>query len=402
MGGEGVLLVNLFNMIRGYVIILVEGYFLERFINICTRRQIYLWDIKKINIVKMRLKISIKGFKMLRPIVHKTGCRVKIVKKKGLPFLLYKHRRRKTFVAGIVIFFLVLWYITSFVWAIEVVGNEQLTASEIKTSLRESGLKKGSFKAMLNLPAIENQVMLITDKLSWIGIEIRGTKAIVGVKERRKPPQIIPKDIPCNVVSAKEGVINRMIVKSGQPMVKEGDTIQKGQLLVSGVIDSKVEGVRYIHAVADIEARTWYEQTQKLSLTKAIHIKTGNEKTKRSLKVFNFNINFFRNSSISYANYDKMTSKKVLTMGRDYILPVIIETTVYEEVIIEKKKITVQQAIDDNIASLREKIKEKLNEGTQIVEEMMEYTRVDNNNIMFILRIECLEQISVQEVIKRN
>ena len=396
------LLVNLFNIIRGYVIIMVEGYFLERFINICTRRQIYLWDIKKINSAKIRLKISINGFKMLRPIAHKTGCSVRIVQKKGLPFLLYKHRRRKTFIAGIVIFFGILWYITSFVWVIEVVGNEHLEAGEIKASLRECGFKKGSFKATLNLPALENRMLLANDKLSWVGIEIKGTKATVGIKERRKAPQIVEIHISCNIVSANEGVIHRMIVKSGQPMVKEGDTIEKGQLLVSGVLDSKVEGVRYVHAVADVEARTWYEETKELSLTKEINIKTGNEITRRSLKVFNFNINFFINSSIPYTNYDKMTSKKALTIGKNYILPIVIETNVYEEVMIEKQKMTIQQAIEDNIISIREKIKDQMSEGAQIVEEIMEHMRIDDNNIVFTLRVECIEEIGKQEVIIRN
>lgn len=82
------LLIRLWNYIRGYVIILVEGYFLERFINICTYRQLFLWDIKRRSDFEMTLKISIKGFKTLRPISRKAQCRVRIIKKKAYPLFL--------------------------------------------------------------------------------------------------------------------------------------------------------------------------------------------------------------------------------------------------------------------------------------------------------------------------
>ena len=59
------LLMRLWNYLRGYVIIVVEGYFLEKFINMCTHRQIYLWDVKASGNCVMTLKASIKGFKRM-------------------------------------------------------------------------------------------------------------------------------------------------------------------------------------------------------------------------------------------------------------------------------------------------------------------------------------------------
>jgi len=91
------LIFRLWNYIRGYVIIFVEGYFLEKFVNICTRRQILLWDIQRDRNSKMTLKVSIRGFKMLKPVAKKTGCRVKILEKRGLPFLLNRYRTGKLF-----------------------------------------------------------------------------------------------------------------------------------------------------------------------------------------------------------------------------------------------------------------------------------------------------------------
>lgn len=384
---------------RGYVIILVEGYFLERFINICTRRQIYLWGINKINNATMELRISIKGFKALRPIVRKTRCRVKILDKRGLPFVLYRHRRRKTFALGIALFLGLLWYMTSFIWVIEITGNEKIPKDEILGCLDESGLKVGTLKMRLNLSAIENEMLLRNDQLSWIGIDVKGTKAMVEVKERRKPPKIVEKHIPCNIVGGKDAVIKSMVVKSGRPVVKEGDTVKKGQLLVSGVIDSKVAGIRYVHAVASIKARTWYEKSKEVSLIRDKKVKTGNSVTNHSLKIFDFRINFFINSSIPYANYDKITDRKALTIGREYVLPIVFESNQYEEVLVEKEKLELDWAISEAAEQLREELQKELKEDTEILDEKIEHIFIDENNLLLKLTVECIEEIGLQEPI---
>ncbi|MBZ4644807.1 MAG: putative stage sporulation protein YqfD [Clostridia bacterium] len=396
------LLVNLFNFLRGYIVILVEGYFLEKFINICTRRGIYLWDVKKINSCTMKLKISIRGFKALRPIAYKTKCRVKILAKKGTPFILYRYRKRKTFMIGVLLFFVLLWYMTSFIWVIEVVGNENIVREEIIMYLQQCGLKVGASKIGLDTDIIENEMMLRLSQLSWIGIEIKGTKAVVEVKERKLPPEMVEKHIPCNIIASKDGVIKSMIVKSGQPVVKKGDTIEKGQLLVSGVIDSKVEGIRYIHSIASVKARTWYEKSKEVHLTRLKRIKTGNKITQVSLKFLDNKINLFLDSSIPYANYDKITYSKELSIGKDYVLPVVLESNTFEEVKIEEEKIGLEDAISEAAQQLYEDTKKELASDAQILNQKADHIFVDDDTVVVKLLIESIEEVGMQEEIIKN
>ena len=85
------------NYIIGYVNIKVESYFLERFINICISKKIFLWNVKRKKSTILYANISIKDYKRLKEITKKTKSRVKIESKKGLPFLLHKYRKRKIF-----------------------------------------------------------------------------------------------------------------------------------------------------------------------------------------------------------------------------------------------------------------------------------------------------------------
>jgi similar to stage IV sporulation protein len=120
------ILLKLWNYFRGYVIIAVEGYFLEKFINICTHRQVFLWDIKKRKDRTMTLKVSINGFKLLRPISYKTKCRVKILKRCGLPFLKKRYGKRKAFMLGALVFIALFYCLTSFIWSVEITGNKDI------------------------------------------------------------------------------------------------------------------------------------------------------------------------------------------------------------------------------------------------------------------------------------
>ena len=280
------LLLRLWNFLRGYVIILVEGYFIERFINICTHRQLFLWDVKRSSDTSMTLKISIKGFKILRPVAKKTHSRVRIISKRGMPFILSKYKKRKAFIFGALLFLILINVVASFIWDIEITGNKEIGRAEIVQELNNLGIKPGIMKYTVDADKIANELMLKVDKLAWVGFEIKGTRVLISLKERRKPPEIVSKDSPCDIVAARDGVISSIVVKVGQELVKNGDTVVKGQILVTGVIKNKNEGEdpKLVHALAEIQARTWYESNGTAKLKTIEAIRTGQTKDNYKIK----------------------------------------------------------------------------------------------------------------------
>ena len=86
------------NYILGYIRITVEGYFIERFINLCLKKGILLWNNKRKKSTLLEVNVSIKDFREVVEIAKKSQCKVKIKQKKGLPFLFHKYRKRKDFI----------------------------------------------------------------------------------------------------------------------------------------------------------------------------------------------------------------------------------------------------------------------------------------------------------------
>ena len=383
------LLFRLWNYIRGYVIIVVEGYFLEKFVNICTRRQILLFDISRQKNSKMTLKVSIKGFRMLRPIAKKTGCRVRILKKHGLPFLINRYRGRKTFLLGAALFVVLFYIMTSFVWTIEITGNEKIETQLIIEKLASMGVKPGVLKYRINSEKVADRIIMDVNGLSYVSVVVRGTKVKVEVAEGVDVPPMVPLSEPCDIVAGKDGVIKSIVVKAGQAAVKEGDTVKKGQILVSGNVPIKnmENNPRMVHAIGNILARTWYESTQPVELRVVEKIRTGRKKDNISLFLFSKKINLF-NKKVSYSNYERVETEKFLSIGENLVLPfgAVIETY-YENQIIEAD-VSLEEAKENAANAAYRKALEDIPEGAQIVDRRIEFIETQNGDIIAAVIIE--------------
>ncbi len=212
--------------IFGYVNISVEGYFIERFINICISKNILLWNMKRKKSSFLYTNIGMKDFRKMKEIAKITKCRVKIQRKRGLPFLLNKYKKRKIFAISLAVILLLIFGTSNFVWNIEIVGNNTIETSEIMKDLNENGLKTGMIKQKINTKEVINNIRLKRNDIAWIGVNIKGTNAIVSIVEADKKPEIIDENEYCNIVTRKDGIITKINVQNGTALVKEGDIVK--------------------------------------------------------------------------------------------------------------------------------------------------------------------------------
>ena len=334
----------LLNYILGYVNIKVEGFFIERFINICISKKILLWNMKREKSTILYANIGIQDYKKLKNIAKKTKTRINIQSKKGMPFLLHRYRKRKIFVGLLAIIFIALFMMSKFIWNIEIKGNTRISKTEIMEELNKNGLKIGTYKRKLNANSVINKVRLDRGDIAWIGIDIEGTNAIVEIKETSEAPEIIDENEYCNIVSNKEGMITKINVQNGTAVVKEGDIVKEGDTLVLGYLEGKYTGIRYVHAKADIEAKIWYSKKEKVFLKQQIQVPTGATEQKYTLNINNFKINFYKTLS-KFENYDTINENKKLKLLSNFYLPIeLIKKTnceyKYEEKIYTEEELT--------------------------------------------------------------
>lgn len=386
----------LWHYIFGYVIIKAEGLSLEKFINLCLQKGIHLWDVRRQSYTVLKARISIRGLRQLIPVVRVTHCRIEILAKRGLPFLIARLKHRYMFIVGFVLFFFIIYALSSFIWIVEISGDARVPGEFILQELSKSGLKPGVQRKDLSLRAIESDMLMKLPELSWIGIDIQGTKAVVRVVEAVMPPPRVDMNTPCDVIAAKDGVISKLIVLQGQAVVKPGQTVKKGQLLITGVIKKEGVDTRYVHAMGEVWAHRWYEGHAQLPIVSVQKKRTGRVTTRKYMLIGNKKINIY-NPPITYDSYDKID---VVELSLDKV-PVKIVTEQYYE--------TVEQTTTADIESLRQQLQQlaaddaakHMDQGAgQITDKKFTFS-IDENNIMHAdALLEVLERIDQEKVIE--
>ena len=381
--------------ILGYLNIEVEGIFVERFINICKSKGIFLWNIKMRKGVLLYANIGINDYKNIRTIAKKTGTRIRIKKKCGIPFILNKYKKRKIFAGILVVAAILIAIMANFVWNIEITGNENISKEEIMLALEEEGLKSGVYKGKLDTNLVIQNIRLKRDDIAWLGITIKGTNAEVEIKESTQAPNIIPQDEYCNIIADKEGMITKISAQNGTAAVKVGDIVKVGDVLVNGYLEGKYTGIRYVHAIADIEAKVWYLKKEKINLNQQVPRETGNTEEKYSLIINNFKINFYKTLS-KFENYDTINESKRLKLFSNFYLPIEIVKTINKEYVIENITYTEQELIEISKQRIEEEQKTQIQNQENIINEQVN-TYVNDGYIEIEVIYEVLETIGVED-----
>ena len=386
----------LLSYILGYVSIVVEGYFIERFINICNNQKIFLWNMQRKHSTIIKVNIGVKDFKRIKNIAQKTKCRVKIQEKKGMPFILHKYKKRKIFAIFFILLIFAVITLPNFIWNIEVTGNDKISAEEILRDLEENNFKIGTTKINLNTKRIIDKVRLKRDDLAWMGIEIKGTNAIVKVVEADLKPDIIQEQEYCNIVATKDAMIVKISAQNGIAVVKEGDIVTKGTILVQGWLEGQFTGIHYVHANGEVQAKVWYSKKERLKLNQTKKIQTGNVKNKYSVKINNFEINLLKGVP-KFQNYDTIETSKKLKLFSNFYLPIEINKKTYQEYENQEVQYTFEEAKQLAIEKAEEELKEQI-EDKSIIDKKINASQL-NDEVEVEVIYEVLENIGTKEKI---
>lgn len=326
-------MIGILKYIKGYVRIKIWGFAPERFLNLCSNKNILLWDIVKDKDVYY-MNISLSGFRNLRSIARKTKTRVVILKRYGLPFLLPKIFSRKFFCLGLIaaVFF---WFYTSFfVWEITIEGNQTITDDIFMDFLAEKGIGIGVKSSKIDIEQLEKDIRREFDEITWTSAKFSGTNLIIAVKENDAVLSPVREEVISDLFADKDGIIVSMIVRSGVPKVKIGDTVEMGTLLISGDVpvyndDNTIRNYQYTRADADIIVERYRDVYITLPYDYIKKVYTGRQKKQTSIHIAGRDFFFGQQANFTY--FDEVSSKNEITLMKGITLPFSFSTHTYRE-----------------------------------------------------------------------
>ena len=341
------MLLSLRDALLGSVMIEVKGFSVERFVNLAANKNIVVRELARAGADVVRMRVSVAGFKRLRGCARKTGCKVRIVERRGLPFLAFRHRKRLLLPACAVLFVAALYVLTGFVWQVDIEGAERLQEEALRAYMAEVGLAEGAWKPSISPREIERQMLARFDEIAFLHIQLTGTRAVVRLSETIPPHGEESPTAPQDIVAKKDGLILSIATSQGTPLVKAGDVVRAGDVLVSGVLAIGEPGMEprydYVPAQAEVRAKLFYEMEFDVPLFYEEKSFTGNQRTVYSIILLN---NLFRpyDPAIPYAHYERLLFQERLSLGAALPLPVVWQREEYHEFVPETRERTLEQA----------------------------------------------------------
>ena len=260
---------NKYNLSRrrhGLLRIQLKSKELERFINLLCKNKIVQMNIRKESINSINFDINYEDYSKMRELAYKTKSKIKIIDRKGIPFLKIKLKRRIALVFGSLFFIGMITYLSNFIWGIDIKTEKNIAPYEIREELKNLGVVPGIYKKNINVYNIEEDLKKNNDNILWDRVRIEGSKLKVTLVERQALPEIANDNSPCNIVAKKDGIIARVYTKAGTSVVKAGDVVKKGQLVVNG--EQGKEGATFkVHASGDVIAKTYYDEVMEVPLS---------------------------------------------------------------------------------------------------------------------------------------
>ncbi|WP_054741324.1 sporulation protein YqfD [Cellulosilyticum ruminicola] len=360
--------VSLWHYLNGYVIVEVGGFALERFMNLMMNRELDVWDVCVVN-NKIQFKMQAKDFKSLKPIVRKAHCRVKVIRKYGLPFFMYRHRRRKFMPIGLVVFLIMIWSLSSFVWLVDVEGANRLNSIDIVNSLEEQGYGVGKWKTSLNLRQAESYLVKAYPDIIWTALHFEGTRLVVEIAETVPPPDMMfDTGVVTDIVAKRDALVTSIAVYKGMPKVKKGDIVKKGDVLVAGQmpLGAESEELYATDSKAKVTGKTVYSAQGEVSLTQVKKHYTNEVSRKYCLKLFNHSFKLW-DQKIKMQNYDTQVRLHQLHITRLFPLPFAYEVDYRIGYNKETKVLTMEEAKDMLLSQLWKEVEESLSKNANVL-----------------------------------
>lgn len=247
------MIIEFLRYIFGYINFKAYGGLADRFLNLCTREKIPLWNIKNIN-GNIFATTTVSGYFLLKSPAKKSGMKLLSLEKKGLKFFLKNNKSKLGILVGLVAFFCVITVLSQFVWSVSVVGNSALENDYLLSAFEKHGVKVGARISEIDAKETAQNVVAEIPNLSWAAVNRKGTVIVIEVREKVIAPEIYDNKTPTNVVASEDGVILSIDVLYGTEETKPGWAVTKGDLLISGII-TRADGKEiFIHADGYVKA----------------------------------------------------------------------------------------------------------------------------------------------------
>lgn len=363
-------------------------------LNLCLTHQISYTDFICHEDGSISFSIDAINCRRLRKRAEEAGILLQTMEGQGAPLFLWKYRKRLGLLIGMLLATALLIISQCFIWDVRIIGNGKMTESEVREELRLCGLRAGSYIPSLEIGQLENRVLMASDQISWISINLNGTVATVQIIEHVAPSKGEDIKKPANLIASCDGQIEHVELYRGKSIVTQGQAVKKGELLVSGIYDSNTVGYRYTRASGRVLARV--ERSLCVTVPLVFEEKVYSERkcAQIDLNFFDFLLNIYKRTGNVYGECDIIKEEYGMDLFGLHSLPVSWSVTVQRPYTVSVVERSYEDALDCAYAELSRQLA-LLSADASLLEKRIQTTMTDTELIL-VCTVTCIEDIAVQ------
>lgn len=398
---------NLWAYLLGYLVLVVQGEHPERLINLALARGVFLWDLVRVDEEVLLVKVYVDSYRALRHIARRTQCQIRIRAKCGLPFLFHRLRRRQALAGGAVVFCLLVYFLSSLVWTVEVTGTRRIAPATVKKLAAAAGLRPGALRFRIRGEAVAASLLRELPGLAFAEVDVR-TQSRIKITEKVFPEK---ETGPCNIVAAKDGIIENLLVLAGSPVLKEGDLVRRGDVVISGAIlppapepespdaatpAPQTAKPRYVAAKGIVRAHIWRRYYGEAPRSELREFKTGKVTNIVCMRMAQKEIIIKGPRRIPYLSYHLKVKQIEIPRWRSMNIPVEFVTIEAEEI----RRVQVNRSYEDALRlalqSARQKMAQNLPGTVKVAKQQSRVVDAgDPDLVRVVLTVETIEDIGV-------
>ena len=319
-----------FLFLVGYRICRVGRESLAKTVDICRELSI---PFREVRIAGESAELLIPFFCLhrLKKAAESQNIALTLVSSHGIPALLLRYRHRYGLFLALVFSVALTVLASGVIWDIRIDGENRLSEREVREVLGECGLELGTPTRSIDSGVLENRVLIFSDDISWISVNIVGTVAEVEIRELDFSEDDVEQTAPANLIAAQHGKIVALEDISGNISVEIGEEVAKGQLLIGGIYGDEENGFRYTRAHGKVIAEVERCFELEISRVQSEKVYKKEQKCEKYLIFFKKRIKFFSNYRNLPPTCDKIDIEEYIPAPNGRYLPLGLHDTRYLE-----------------------------------------------------------------------
>lgn len=385
---------RMISYMQGYVEIEIQGHEPEKLMNAALEQDLSIWNVRRTSPRSLVLFIALSSFFELRPLLRASRCKLRILRRRGFPFMLRRLESRLFFATGFVCFILSIYLLSQVIWKVEVRGNNAITDDAVIAAARHVGIHPLTWKFKLPEPqALSRALVNRLEGAAWVGVEVKGTRVLIQVVEQTRPDQ--PKLLtPRHLVAKFDAVVTKIFAEKGKPEVRVHSKVKRGDILISGMIGSD-EHSSVVVADGEVRGLVWHEYDIVSPLAHQHKVYTGDSFKRRYAVIGNRAVQLTGYGQTEYDAFESNIERRTL-VWRKWTLPLGFMVEEVKEVRKETETLDPDMAKSIGLMQARGDLLQKAGKNAIITDQNILHEKIEGGKVYMKVLFESEQNIATE------